>query len=507
MAVIQRRKRSRKSTYKNTPYPTKEQKNAHSSTTFSFGPTFKSSNLGNNQNTINDSHSIFQFPIPKVDPVKATMMNDEVDIYFPRKHFLTKYQMLNDLVENIVIKPIPTDKIIPPRLFPIAFVEGMPYEKKKAELLRNLKKEPKIELKTEPKTQVTEKINDEKISIDNKDNIGKTKSEKNEEKDIDENLSDYDPDFDDTPVSGPDETEESKIIDDYLNSRKNIKERTDFLFGDLGTMKMQENSLNELENTLKEELNKSPDVGERFKYNIKHIDDLHNSFLKFTAKSIDGLDAELNEIESNIGKKFNIKFTDKNQIKQFKTNMFDTIKVGISLDEYNNKYKKQKQNINSITHSNSKDYEIPQNEQQNIFANNVSTLNTSDSLINGTKDIGQASTLLSNQQTNSIIDSKQEVQPHISQTIPVIPQSQLPPTSDFGTATMTNNIDNNNIDKNENNINVDNDDDISKKQSSDLNQFDFDNDMLYESADFNNQNNDNDNDDFGSLGNEVFLNM
>lgn len=505
MAVIQRRKRSRKSAYKSTPYPTQEQKNVHSSNTFSFGPTFKSSNLGNSQNTNNDSHSILQFPIPKIDSLKATMMNDEVDIYFPRKHFLTKYQMLNDLVENILIKPIPTDRIIPPRLFPMAFVEGMPYEKKKAELLRNIKKEPKTELKPEIKTQVIENINDEKNNMDKKDN---NETKKNEEKnEIDENLSDYDPDFDDTQVSGPEEMEAAKIIDDYLNSRKNIKERTDFLFGDLGTMRMQENSLNELEKSAEEELSQSPDIGERFKYNIKLIDDLRNSFLKFTANSIDELDSHLNKIETNIHTKFGMKFTDTNQVKQFKNNIFDTIKVGISLDEYNTKYKKQNQDIKSISDNNSKGFEVSQNDQPNIFGDNISTLNTSTSLVNGTKNIEEATTLLSNQQINIAIDSKQEIHPHISLENSIVTQSQLPPTSDFGTGNLTSNNDNN-IDKNGNNINGANDDDINKKQpSSDLNQFDFDNDILYESADFNNDNNDNDNDDFGSLGNEVFLNM
>lgn len=44
--------------------------------------------------------------------------NDEVDMYFPRKHILQKYVNNTELVNNVVLKPFPTSNITAPALFP-----------------------------------------------------------------------------------------------------------------------------------------------------------------------------------------------------------------------------------------------------------------------------------------------------------------------------------------------------------------------------------------------------
>lgn len=454
MAAVQKKKKSRKSsTYKSNPYPANDSKNIDSGNTLLFGPTFKSSNLSNSQNILNGSNPILQFPIPNIDPMKATLLNDEVDMYFPRKHFLTKYQMLNDLIENILIKPIPTDKIIPPRLFPIAFVEGMPYEKKKLELLSNIKKE----VPTKENQQDIEKPIDNSST---KDNIKIDKIDKNDI-DNDESLSDYDPDFDGNhPNIYPEPTEEeTKIIDSYLDSRKNIKERTDFLFGDLGTMKMQETSLIEDENKIEESLKQSAELSDKYKYNIKVLDNLRGMYLKYTANSIQQNEKELNEIEEDIKSKFKTKFTDTNKIKKFKTKAFDSIKVEISLDEYNQKFKKQPLQSAISFPENS----LPVNDENSLAQPNF--------------------------EGNMMTENKQQ-----DIKTPIVP---LPADSNLGVTEAV-----------KDSTNEVADDVLGKKENSnsDLNNFDFENEMLYESQDFNNNDNDND-EDFGSLSNEVFLNM
>lgn len=88
MPVATKRKRSRKTTFKTNPYPVQEPKTIQQNTTnpFTFGPDLKTSSFSNRQNITNGGNPVFQFPIPNHDPHKATLLNDEVDMYFPRKH-------------------------------------------------------------------------------------------------------------------------------------------------------------------------------------------------------------------------------------------------------------------------------------------------------------------------------------------------------------------------------------------------------------------------------------
>jgi hypothetical protein len=456
MPVITKRQRNKKSTFKSHPYPENIDHENQEKTDFYFNPTLKTSAYSDKQHIEKGGNPVFEFPIPVSEAIRSTVLNDEVDMYFPRKHFLTKFQMYNDLLDNILIKPIPVNRIIPPRLFPIPFVEGIPYEKKKSILLKDVKKEDlkeeekdltlkhkkddvvlKVENEKE-KEKENEENNDQKTSNSNPDNLIKNeekitkadsfdKTDLKVEVDDDANLSDYDPDFDNVQKKTSKLTkQETDIIQNYLHSRLKLKEPTDFLFGDLTTMKMQEKLYAEYCQTLDNSLNEPIDLGERYKYNMKTVDNLHQMFNKFTAEYVEQSDETLNKVEEEVKNKFNVKFSDSIEIKQFQTSAFDSVKVSVSLDDYITKFKNK--------------------------------------------------------------DNKET-------------QSQLPEQSNIQQQTSTAQFDNKEQELNSN--------DLERKQSSSDNafyksqNFDFDNNMLYDSGDFAND----EDDQFGSLSNEVFLNM
>lgn len=536
---VQKKRRSRKASYKPHPYPTEDPKHLpHATNIFAFNSALKTSTFTNSQNVANGGNPVFQFPIPNIDPMKATMLNDEVDMYFPRKHFLTKFQMLNDLVENIIIKPIPTDKIVPPRLFPIAFVEGMPYEKKKAELLQHVKKVQTAKEKRALEKKAAEAAKRNREAHSDPANVD------------DDNLSDYDPDFDSYQIPEPEETEEEiKIIDDYLTSRKNVKDRTDFLFGDVGTMKMQEKTLAEAERLEKEMLEKGPDFGDKFQYNMKVLEDLHKVYTKFTANSISECQKKVEEVEGDIKEKYNTKFVESDKIKQFKTSAFDSVKVEISLDEYNQKFKAATVKPN-----------IPMGMSASQLPNNMSPVSQQQQQQqphNQQQDQQQIAAPPPPPSSSPPPSAQQQQQPpstqHIMSTIPDHPlpivselssahpvtfptEQEIPPqlpttttttttshtkspeatattTAAVATATVSASTQPILPESTANPANME-DEDLLRKQSTittatnDMNTFlkDFGNDMLYESGDFNNGDDD-DNDDFGSLSNEVFLNL
>lgn len=425
MAVVQKRRKTAKSYHKSNPYPENlAHEHAHLQSDFYFNPALKTSQYSDKEHIENGGNPIFTFPIPKSDSVRANMLNDEVDMYFPRKHFLAKFQMNHDLLDNILTKPIPANKIIPPRMFPLPFVEGIPYEKKKTMLLQALKKknpenpeinetstqsddienkrktEEKIKkeneeegkikeenpeeakpdlIKNEDKTEGKDKDENEKKDEkkDENENTNQRKEEnKDDEKDEqlvkaepevendknieDENLSDYDPDFDNAQVAYPKASkEEAETIENYLQSRISLKEATDFLIGDLRTMQILETISRENFEKLEKSLNEPIELNENFKYNMKKIDELHEMFDSFTAGSIEEFDATINTIESEIKDKFGLKFNDNDRIKQFKTTSFDSIKLGISLDEYNEKYKTIKESEKSLNPLTSENRDLP----------------------------------------------------------------------------------------------------------------------------------------------------
>lgn len=587
MPVAMKKKRSRKASFRANPYPAQEPKvtQLHANNPFAFNPSLKTSSYSNRENIVNGGNPIFQFPIPHIDPHKATLLNDEVDMYFPRKHFLSKYQMLNDLLENIIIKPIPADKITPPRLFPIAFVDGMPYEKKKEELLKDVKKpdilqakpqeevkavatvtenmspkpnENEVQLKSEEeiskkdktncnsetetnKVETTEEKLDPAISKNNlKDDNddytakkhGKVDADKTEPEttniDEDSNLSDYDPDFDGNEITCPKESaEESKVIFDYLTSRVNMKVRNDFLFGNLETMKMQEKLLAEIEKKVQEDLQKSLDLGERLGFNVQAIDDLHKTFLNYTANSVEEAEKELKIIESRLESKFKQKYVESAEVRQFKTNAFDALKTGITPDEYIERLKKsdlQKDNAHSEG-TTSILLQKPLQASEDIITDDstkekITPLAPSESdgrLLVEQTDSLDFNTLphdLTTGESGTLTTASQTQQRELPAALSLAQKDTLVSDQIPGQDSIAL------VQQNASQINshrpdvekdtTDLDEDLNKKQS-DMNaflkaqnNFDFDNEMLYDPGDFNNDDND---DDFGSLSNEVFLNM
>ncbi|GAV29617.1 hypothetical protein PMKS-003118 [Pichia membranifaciens] len=598
MPVATKRKRSRKTTFKTNPYPVQEPKTIQQNATnpFTFGPDLKTSSFSNRQNITNGGNPVFQFPIPSVDPHKATLLNDEVDMYFPRKHFLSKYQMLNDLLENIIIKPIPTDKIIPPRLFPIAFVDGMPYEKKRAELLKDVKtsevvkpksQDDRVELnrddekknggatlqldqterelkkETEDNEEATpnaksEVVNDSTSSIDRKEEEnknemskdGKDKSKHNAENsdaksskknvtgigtvasvnDIDDDLSDYDPDVGRYQVPYPkDSPETTKVINDYLKSRMNIKVRTDFLFGDLETMRMQENALAETETATQQKVEEPFEFSERFNYNMNAIDDLHQTFLSYTASSAEGCESKVNEIESVLKTKFKTRLVDSNEKRQFKTQAFDSIKTGLTAEAYNDQFKKANLEANSIPQSLSSatpllqtennESVVPGESTDDKISHNTQTSPTSRLSIEQSASISfSPHDLVAANAEGTLVSASQSQTQDISPSLPLAHghtavANQIPGQNHMNLVPQDASQLNDHVSDVEKGLtSTDLVEDLTKKPSSNdmntflksQNNFDFENEMLYDSGDYNNDDNDG---DFGSLSNEVFLNM
>ena len=289
MPVITKRKKGRKPhAHKQEPYPDLQRstnQNEPNITELSYEGSLKSSKYTDPEKIKNGGNPVFQFPIPKNETLKPTILNDEVDMYFPRKHFLSKFQIYNELLNNVMLKYIPTEKIIPPRLFPLPFVEGVPFEKKKAFLLENFTK------------------NETPIGKDGKERAKRELSE-----------------------------QEREVLERYVQERVLAKQPTDFLFGDLQTMKM-------LEKNLADDANSTPvtklEMGEMYNYSMNKLDELHNMINKFTAGSIDDCEKQLIDIEKELNNKFKRKYVESEKIKQFETNAFDPVKRGITLEEYN----------------------------------------------------------------------------------------------------------------------------------------------------------------------------
>ena len=597
MPVATKRKRSRKTTFKTNPYPVQEPKTIQQTTTnpFTFGPDLKTSSFSNRQNITNGGNPVFQFPIPNHDPHKATLLNDEVDMYFPRKHFLSKYQMLNDLLENIIIKPIPTDKIIPPRLFPIAFVDGMPYEKKRAELLKDVKTseavkpksqddrvelnrndekkngvanlhsdQTKRELKKETEDNEeampnvkSEVVDDSTSSVDLKEEEhenkmpkgGKDKSKHNAEKsdakpsrknvtgvgtgasvnDINDDLSDYDPDVEGYQIPYPkDSPETTKVINDYLKSRMNIKFRTDFLFGDLETMRMQESALAETEKATQQKVEELFDFGEKFNYNMKAIDDLHQKFLSYTAGAVEECERKVNEIESVLKIKFKKRLVDSNEKRQFKTKAFDSFKTGLTAEEYNNQFKKANLGANipqslpsalPLQQTENNESVVPGESTDDKLSHNTQASPTSQLSIEQSASMSfSPHDLVAANEEATLVSASQSQRQDISPSLPLAHRHAAVADQITGQNHMdlvpqdASQLNDHVSDVEKGLTSTDLVEDLTKKSSSNdmntflksQNNFDFENEMLYDSGDFNNDDNDG---DFGSLSNEVFLNM
>lgn len=115
MAVAPKKSKNRKA-FRNVPYEPQGLERTGNKSTLEYNAALKKSPFTNHDNIKQGKNPVFTFPVPMGDPLKGSLLNDEVDMHFPRKHFLNKFQLYNDLLENVISKPIPVDKIIPPNL-------------------------------------------------------------------------------------------------------------------------------------------------------------------------------------------------------------------------------------------------------------------------------------------------------------------------------------------------------------------------------------------------------
>lgn len=307
---------------------------------FTFDTNLKTSAYSVPQDIDTGKNPVFRFPIPPIEPIKANMMNDEVDMYFPRKHFFRKFQSNFDLLDNIIMKPIPVDKILPPTLFPSPIIDGTLWKTKREMLFKSLK-----ERDSETGLDTQKDIPESDINLKSKANIKdetesgleETKNEgpDNEALLSEEDLSDYDPDFEVPKQTINNLSEkETRLIDAYINTRMQMKSSNDFFFGDPQTMKLQEQSfcreLNRLEKTNETERN----VGEKYMLTMDLLDILDTEFSDYTAASIDKFNKKIDEVEETIAERKNIRYQETKPFLQYETNKFDYLKSSITPAAY-----------------------------------------------------------------------------------------------------------------------------------------------------------------------------
>lgn len=531
-----RKRKSRKTAYKGEPYREQAlpQNGPNKVSELHFNPALKTSAYSSRSSIEKGGNPVFTFPIPPADTRKASMLNDEVDMYFPRKHFFTKFQVYNELLDNALMKPIPAHRIIPPRLFPIPFVGGIPYEKQKAVLLQQAGTEtgPQGEPDAPPSKQQTEtkETSEESVAgpcisdvatVDREkehfptqkdaatkeggdeasakgpgDEIAKAGEEDGSalskagegnakvaahDDDYDD-LSDYDPYFDHRQLEPPKETEQQvKYLEKYLCERIASKNPTDFMFGDLKTMQLQERALAEEKLLIEKELEEPIKISERYEYNMKSMESLHAMYRTYTAKSIFESQEALDKIETEIETKFKMKLSTSEGIRQFSTDKFDSVKVAVTLEEYNDKYK---QLVNSAA------------IQTKALGGDEQFLDKS--LYQPTQlepiqlDVGHKESFPEKLGT-------QQEQPQLGMDDAIVPTGVIAVSDNIPNQPGNNGLITGN-EKDLHNMDDKSNDAFYKGQS-----FDFDSNMLYDGDDFDGNNNDED--DFASLNNEVFLNM
>lgn len=332
---------------------------------FHFNSTLKHSMYSDPQRTESGSNPAFKFPIPPIDIGKANMMNDEVDMYFPKKHFFRKFHANFDLLDNILMKPIPLPRIIPPSLFPAPIIDGTVWPKKKEALLKGINENTEENTEKVPENSLDSRQNKPENNLSNTDiTAGKAENKADEKvdekeqpiKDTDiekepnfdeENLSDYDPDFEgyQKPYPKPSD-KECRLVDAYINTRIRMKSANDFYFGDLHTMKLQEQTLHREVRKLETAEQPLYNVSERYKYTVDQIEDLDLEFRKYTAESVDKFEKKLIDVETKLATKYEVQYIETTPYRQFKTEQFDSIKSVISLEEYEER-KKPKQVVSA----------------------------------------------------------------------------------------------------------------------------------------------------------------
>lgn len=400
MAVAPKKSKNRKA-FRNVPYEPQGLERTGNKSTLEYNAALKKSPFTNHDNIKQGKNPVFTFPVPMGDPLKGSLLNDEVDMHFPRKHFLNKFQLYNDLLENVISKPIPVDKIIPPNLFPIPYVEGIPYKNKRTELLKDVndynlsqeqivsnkeiisndeassnkvtsveKENPKKEDNLDGHKNTTKKetipegtatnedasreiAENENLDKGNNESSLKLEKEKNgtsidnKPSVSDDNLSDYDPDFIDYQIPYPKESEHvGNILDDYLNMRLKCRPATDFFFGDSRLMKLQERCFSEQVHLESEALKRKLYVSEKYKYKLESMKSMHEEYRTFTANSLKSIEEKLELIEAELKSKFNVTFADAKLPVEFHNLNVEMNKQEISVEDYNFKYKSERQPFN-----------------------------------------------------------------------------------------------------------------------------------------------------------------
>lgn len=345
MAATHKSKKQKKSSNKLNSYSDNIQDGNSQKKTddFTFSSKLKTSIYSTPENIDIGKNPVFQFPIPQIEPGKANLMNDEVDMHFPRKHFFRKFQTNFELLDNIIMKPIPVNKIKPPTLFPSPIIDGTSWETKKRTLFDSSKDSNSTSAtrKNTPKYEPNHKSNSN-TAMDTVNEIKSETGKGSEEKDIKEetfdedNLSDYDPDFESQSPKHTNELSEqqSRLVDAYINTRMQMKSSNDFYFGDLKTMKLQEQNFSRALKNIENSKDIEPTIGNQFELTKDLLNKLDTEFHNYTAANIEVFETKINEIESEIEKECKVRYKVVEQYKQFQVNSFDYLKTSVTYGEY-----------------------------------------------------------------------------------------------------------------------------------------------------------------------------
>lgn len=222
--------------------------------------------------------------IQPANPRETLHLNDEVDMYIPRKHVLRKFKTCSDLMNNIFLKPYSLEVIEPPALFPDPVFAGVKLEDKKREIVQRVSGREWI-----------------------KDHQGKL-PELNEE--------------------------ELKLLREFIASELEKQNPNNFVFGDPLSMKMYREMLeSKLESLEKEKVN-TFSHDESFVYKLKICDEISGKFSKFNAGEEKENTEFVDNLERDMLEKHNMKIETLGGRNVFQTDAFESEIQSISMENW-----------------------------------------------------------------------------------------------------------------------------------------------------------------------------
>lgn len=255
------------------------------------------------------SSQILTIPIPPTDPRDTVHLNDEIDMYIPRKHVLKKFKTNSELLNNVFAKPYPIDQIAIPDIFPEAVLNGVKLLEKRMEIMKTISGRAYIKDKDGNYPQLNEE-------------------------------------------------EETQLVE-FIKSQIKKKNANDFIFGDSLSMKLYEEELQQEFDELKKECIDPLKNNEPLVFKLSKIDSISDKFRNFSANKQELNNEFINGIEKDIFEKYQMSISQFYPCNKFQSNVFDSEKQSISIDEWKLLIEKKR-----IAEENAKQMAYTQQQQQ-----------------------------------------------------------------------------------------------------------------------------------------------